>query len=125
MDRPGTHNPATLDTLPDVSWSVLPDIATAVARARTAQRAWSSVPLADREKACLALGRRILEKRDEICALLSAETGRDPVDSLFSEVVFQLTYARSAVAVARKALAPEKVRLSPLDWPGKRAVIEA
>lgn len=125
MDRPGMLNPATLDALPDVSWSVLPDVGAAVSRARAAQAAWAKVPLVDRERACLALGRRILEKRDEICALLSSETGRDPVDSLFSEVVFQLTYAKSAVKLARSALAPEKVSLSPIDWPGKRAVIEA
>jgi acyl-CoA reductase-like NAD-dependent aldehyde dehydrogenase len=124
-DRPGTLDPATVSPLPDVAWSDPTEVGAAVARARAAQAAWAGVPMAEREKACLALGRRILERRDEICALLSSETGRDPVDSLFSEVVFQLTYVKSAIQVARAALAPEKVRLSALDWPGKRAVIEA
>ena len=36
IDRPGTLNPATLDPLPDVSWSLEPDVASAVAKARAA-----------------------------------------------------------------------------------------
>lgn len=100
-------------------------MAAVVARARAAQPAWAATPLAEREKAALALGRRILEKRDEILAILTNETGRDPAESLLGEVAFAVSYSKGAVAVARAALAPEKIKLSPIDFPGKRAVVEA
>ncbi|MEQ1504552.1 MAG: aldehyde dehydrogenase family protein, partial [Myxococcota bacterium] len=125
MVRPGSVQPATLAPLSDVPWTSPTDVGAAVAAARRAQPGWAATPLAAREKAAVALGRLILERRDEILGILTDETGRDPAESLLGEVAFALSYAKGAVAVARRALAPEKVGLSPIDFPGKRAVIEA
>ncbi len=123
MTAPGTTNPATLEPLP--ARPAPSDVAAAVAAARAAQPAWAATPLAHREERCLALARRILERRDEVAELLRKETGRDPAESLFDEIVFVLTYVKGACAVARKELAPERVPLSMLDFPGKRATVEA
>ena len=123
--RPGSVHPSTLAPLADLPRTAPDDVPAAVARARAAQVAWAATPLATREAAAIALGRRILENRDAILAILGDETGRDPAESLLGEVAFALSYAKGAVTVARAALAPEKVKLSPIDFPGKRAVIEA
>ena len=56
---------------------------------------------------------------------MAMETGRAEAESLLNEVVTVLDYANGAIAVAKRALQSEKVSLSPLNFPGKRAVIEA
>lgn len=121
----GTTNPATGAPLDPVPYTDPADVATAVAHARAAQAAWAALPFAQRADRVREVGRRILERRDEICALLGQEMGRSATDSLFSEVVFAVSYTSGAVKVAKEALAPRTVRLSPLDFPGKSAVIEA
>ncbi|MEQ1572406.1 MAG: aldehyde dehydrogenase family protein, partial [Myxococcota bacterium] len=125
MVRPGSIHPASGAPLPDFAWSSPSAVAEIVARARAASVGWAATPAATREAAALALGRRILERREEALAVLQLETGRDPAESLLGEVAFALAYARGAVEVSRQALAPERVKLSPIDFPGKRAVIEA
>jgi acyl-CoA reductase-like NAD-dependent aldehyde dehydrogenase len=125
MTAPGTLNPATLEPLGPAPVTDPAAVAGIVAAARAAQRGWAETPLARREDACKALAKRILERRAEVCELLRLETGRDPAESLFDEVVFVVSYVAGAVAVARKELAPERVPLSMIDFPGKRAVVEA
>jgi len=125
MAQPGRLHPATLAPLSEVEWSSPSVMDDALAQAREAQRVWADVPLEDRCTRIVAVARRILENREEALRILEAETGRDPAESLLGEVAFVLSYARGAVQVAKRALAPERVRLSPLDHPGKRAVIEA
>lgn len=123
MSAPGTLNPATLEPLPPAPPAS--DVAAVVAGARAAQGAWAATSLPHREEKCKALARRILERRAEIAELLRLETGRDPAESLFDEIVFVASYVAGACAVARKELAPERVPLSMIDFPGKRAVVEA
>lgn len=125
MTPPGTRNPATLEPLGPPPTGAPGDVPGIVAAARAAQRGWAETPLARREEACRALARRILERRVEAAELLRAETGRDPAESLFDEIVFVASYVSGACAVARRALAPERVPLSMIDFPGKRAVVEA
>jgi acyl-CoA reductase-like NAD-dependent aldehyde dehydrogenase len=125
MTAPGTLNPATLVSIGLPPLTAPRDVPAAVAAARAAQVAWAETPLARRETACLALATRILERRDEVAELLRLETGRDPAESLFDEIVFVLSYVKGACAVARKELAPERVPLSAIDFPGKRAMVEA
>jgi acyl-CoA reductase-like NAD-dependent aldehyde dehydrogenase len=122
---PGARNPATGAQLSPVTFSTQADVKEAVHRAREAQPAWGALPLAQREEKAMLLARRILERRDEIKAILSSETGRDPTECLVSEVMTALSFAKAAVRAARQALQPDKVRLSPLEFPGKKIVVEA
>lgn len=100
-------------------------IGQAVARARAAQPGWAALRLDARARALRALARAVVERRDEAAAALGADLGRSAPDSLLSEVVTLPSYVQGAIAVARRALAPERVRLSPIDFPGKRVVVEA
>lgn len=125
MTAPGTVNPATLEPLGPPPTGAPGDVPRIVAAARAAQRGWADTPLPRREEACRALAKRILERRTEVAELLRLETGRDPAESLFDEIVFVASYVSGAIAVARQALAPERVPLSMIDFPGKRAVVEA
>lgn len=101
------------------------DVAKAVAAARQAQPAWAARPLDERIQVVVGVARRMLETREEGIRLLGDEMGRSAIDSLMSEIASMVEFARGAGRAARKALAPERVSLSRLDFPGKRAVIEA
>jgi acyl-CoA reductase-like NAD-dependent aldehyde dehydrogenase len=97
----------------------------AVAAARRAQPGWAALGFEGRATVLKKLARTVVERRAEAAAALGADLHRAEADSLLSEVVTLPSYVSGAVAVARKALEPERVRLSPIDFPGKRVVIEA
>ncbi|MCO4745979.1 MAG: aldehyde dehydrogenase family protein [Proteobacteria bacterium] len=122
--RPGSVNPATGEALDDVPWNEPSEVAAVIERARSAQRGWAATPLAERSRRVLDLGRRIAEQRHEVLALLDIEMGRASADSLISEVATIVDYTKGAVAVASQALSPERVSLSALTFPGKKAVVE-
>lgn len=122
--RPGSIHPATGEALDHVPWNEPSEVAAVVERARAAQRGWAATPLPERSRRVLSLGRRIAERRDEVLVILGQEMGRASADSLMSEVATIVDYTKGAVTVANQALAPEKVALSPLTFPGKKAVVE-
>ena len=96
-----------------------------VERARAAQAKWAALSLKERGAKLVDLAKRILERRGEVASILAQETGRDEAENLLNEVVFVLDYAKGAVSTAKAALAPEKVWLNPLNFPGKKVVVEA
>jgi acyl-CoA reductase-like NAD-dependent aldehyde dehydrogenase len=100
------------------------EVRAAVEAARAAQPIWGALPLSERRRATLALARRILEKRAEGATVLAEEMGRNAMDSLLSEIVGVVEFAKAAGRAADRALAPERIRLSPLDYPKKRLVVE-
>ena len=125
LPPPGTVSPADGRALDPVPWHAAGDVAGVIAAARKAQLAWASTSLKERGQALIALARRILSNRAEVAAILADETGRDEAENLLNEVVFVLDYAKAAVSTGKAALAPEKVWLNPINFPGKRVVVEA
>lgn len=125
LPAPGTVSPADGSPLEPIEWTDPGQIAAVVDRARAAQVAWAALPLKERGNKLVALAKRILERRDEVASILAQETGRDEAENLLNEVVFVLDYAKGAVSTAKSALAPEKVWLNPINFPGKRVVVEA
>ncbi len=121
---PGTVSPATLARLEPVADAPPQALAAVVAAARAAQAGWAEASLDARVAKLSQLAREILRRRDDVARIMSLETGRTPVECLMSEVVSVGEYAKGAACVAREALAPHTVRLSPLDYPGKRGKIE-
>ena len=81
--------------------------------------------LSNRAKALHEVVQTILSNHKEVIALMSKETGRSETECLMSEVVGLKDYLNGAVSAAKKALADEPIKLSALDYPGKKAVIEA
>lgn len=123
--EPASRRPDTGESLPPIPWSDAPGVRSAIAAARAAQPAWAATPLDRRQALALDIGRAILERRAEITAILSSETGRSETECLISEVASTVDFIRGANRVAAAALAPERIKLSVLDFPGKKAVIEA
>ena len=121
---PGTHSPADGTQLPRVDPTSLDELADRVARARHAQTRWAQRSLDERVATLERAVRRMLDRADEITDILSAETGKSRTDALMSEVVGLGPYFPAAVKEARVALAPVKVRLSPLDYPKKSIVTD-
>jgi acyl-CoA reductase-like NAD-dependent aldehyde dehydrogenase len=95
-----------------------------VRRARLAQTTWAATPFRRRQQALVALAKAIVRNRSEVLVHLEHETGRSATDSLLSEIVGVVDYAKGATRVVKTALEPEWVRLSPLVYPNKRAVVE-
>lgn len=88
------------------------DIAAALQRARSAQRAWRHVPLAER---CIAVGaavERFVRDKDEIAEAITRQMGR-PLRYTPGEVAGFEERARHMIAIAPQALAP-------LDLPPKQ-----
>lgn len=123
--RPGTLCPADLRPLPEVKSSTREEVAAAVKAARAAQPAWAALPQSAREKAVRGFAAKLLERREEGMQVMADETGRDPVECLMSDLVSAGAFAEAAIRASRKALAKEPIALSALDYPGKRAYIEA
>ncbi|MCG3174163.1 MAG: NAD/NADP-dependent betaine aldehyde dehydrogenase [Myxococcota bacterium] len=111
--------------LPEVRATPLEGLTAQITASRQAAAGWASAPLDQRASQVTAMAEAILRRREEIAAIIHEETGRGPVQSQMAEVIFVLEYARDAVKVARKALAPEKLPLSRLNFPGKSGVTEA
>lgn len=102
------------------------EIARSVARARSAQPGWSALGFDWRSQMCRRFAHHVLERRAEVIDLLVQETGRSPTECLMADgIAVIVDYAKAAIRAARRALAPERVRLSPIDWPGKKIVVEA
>ena len=122
---PGALCPADFHPLAPVTDSSPAEVAAAVRAARSAQPAWAALPASERERRVLLICRRLLEQRAPGVRVLSEETGRGETECLMSELVGALEIGKAAVRVSRNALAREKATLSRLDYPGKRAYIEA
>lgn len=124
LAAPGSLNPATRSALEPVKASTPAEVRAAVAAARAAQPAWATLPFTERAAAARRLGQLVLAKADEAAKVMSQETGRSEVECQASELTSLAPYIETAVAVAKGALKPTKVRLSPLDFPGKKGVTE-
>ncbi|MCA0294201.1 MAG: aldehyde dehydrogenase family protein [Actinobacteria bacterium] len=88
----------------DTVYGVLPaatpsDVASAAARARSAQQSWAQVPVAGRAAVLSRFARLVLAHRDRILDTIQAETGKARI-SAFEEV---LDAARAARVFARQA----------------------
>lgn len=122
---PGTVRPADLSPLEPVAATPLAEIPAIVGRARAAQPGWAALSLDQRAERIQALARTILEKHAEVARIIADEMGRTVLEAIGDEVMSVAEFAKGAVGVARQALKPVKVPISKLDYPGKRAVIEA
>jgi acyl-CoA reductase-like NAD-dependent aldehyde dehydrogenase len=125
MTAPGSINPADRRALEPVKSSTVDDVRAAVATARTAQRNWAALPLSARADAIHTLGQAVLAKADEVAKVMSSETGRSVLECKASELTSLAPYVDTAIAIAKQVLKPSKVRLSALDFPGKKGVTEA
>jgi acyl-CoA reductase-like NAD-dependent aldehyde dehydrogenase len=95
-----------------------------VERARNAQRGWAERSFVARVDALLRAARAILEARHEVLALMRDEVGKLEVDALMSEVLGPVDQVRSWASVIGPELERRRVRLSPIQFPHKKAWVE-
>ncbi len=99
------YNPATkatIATVPDASREQLDD---AVAAARDAFATWSTTPLAERQAAVAAIGKKISDNAEELMALLTREQGKPRAGAEW-EI---LGSAAWCAEIARQSLPDEQV----------------
>lgn len=122
---PAGVNPADGTPLSEITWNTVDQVPAIIAEARAGGQVWATKTLAERADVLRAIGRDILERRMEIAEIMAAETGRGAVECIGSEIVFLKDNIESAIRVANGALAPQKVKLGALDFPGKKITVEA
>ena len=114
------RNPATLEQIAELTVASPADVAHAVAQARKAQAVWQSTSFAERAKLLYGLRDLLLDERDKLADVLTAETGRPRAEAYGVE----LFYLCDAIGVwakrSAKYLRPAKIRPHfPLMWPKK------
>ncbi|OIP41699.1 MAG: hypothetical protein AUK47_05935 [Deltaproteobacteria bacterium CG2_30_63_29] len=119
----GCTNPADGSPLQPVEPSSVEDVASVVQRARSVQLAWSRLSLDERGERLEALVSTMVTRRAEIIEVMVSESGRGETECLF-EVVPVPSFVKGVIKSARKALKPERIRLSMLEHPGKKVVVE-
>ncbi|RMF17189.1 MAG: aldehyde dehydrogenase family protein [Candidatus Dadabacteria bacterium] len=100
------------------------DVPALFERARQAQRQWQKRSVAARARALKPLARGIADAADELVELLREEIGRHPAESWFAEIVPNIDLIHWWVRQGRKHLEPQRVKLNPINFPGKKAWIE-
>jgi acyl-CoA reductase-like NAD-dependent aldehyde dehydrogenase len=95
----------------------------AVAACRVAAHAWRARPLRDRRDAIAALRATFLAGADEAVALLAAECGRPAAEAWTAEITANDGLFRWWLDHIDDLMAPERLALSPIEYPGKRAVL--
>ena len=121
---PSVQNPADSSPLDPVDPSSNEQVLAAVRAARTAQPAWAAQPLADRAEALRSLGGLLLASRKTGLELMSSETGRGKTECAMSELVGVVDFIEGVIRAGNKALAPERIAISKINYPGKRCTVE-
>jgi acyl-CoA reductase-like NAD-dependent aldehyde dehydrogenase len=103
--------PATGRPLPVVPVMTPVEVRAAIRRARAAQPAWAALSFRERRRRLLALNRLILQREDELCGIISRETGKPPVEALLLEVIPAADIAFYYARRARKVLRDQGIRL--------------
>jgi len=115
-----SRNPATgelLGTVPEMDEHQVHD---AVKRARGAAGDWAALPVDRRVDHLLDVRDLMLDRVDDLVALVCAETGKTRLEALFSEIMVTAETIAHYAKRAPKVLAPERV--SPGLFRTKRAV---
>ncbi|WP_067720344.1 aldehyde dehydrogenase family protein [Nocardia yamanashiensis] len=101
-------NPATGEAIATYKIDDEDAVRAAVAKARTAAATWGALTYAERKKHLLRWGAKLVEKSDELSALIHAENGK-PLDDAFLELMLALEHIKWAASNAEKVLKPKKV----------------
>jgi len=122
--RLSSINPLTLDVIETVDVTSASDLPEAFARARSAQKLWSALPVKERVSRLAPLLGRIVDRSDALTKVIHAEHGKSVTEATFSEVLGAAEVVRVHLKRAPQWLAAQKVPLDPLSYPGKKARVE-
>jgi acyl-CoA reductase-like NAD-dependent aldehyde dehydrogenase len=119
-----SRNPADGSELGRIPVSTPEQVREAVARARKAAAGWGARSFKERGAMLAQVRDRLLARADTVAALLHKENGKPQLEAYFAEVIPNLDLFDFHVANDERLIAPEPVKLSPLNYPGKSGVIE-
>src|ERR687888_871270 len=116
-------NPATLEVVGSVRATDPAELEEIVARAREAQARWAEASLDERRRLVLDVARVLLDRMDEIAALVTAETGKPLVESYTAELLVSIQNARWVAANAPRVLRVERAPFRQLYLKHKRGYL--
>ncbi|MDB4965817.1 MAG: Aldehyde dehydrogenase [Myxococcales bacterium] len=106
-----SRNPLTGAVLGELRESTAVEIRDAVSRARGAQGAWGKLSVKERCSRVARFRDAVVARAEELCDLISAETGKTPAEALSMEVMVIADLATYFIKRAPKILAPESISL--------------
>ncbi len=115
------RNPANMQELGRVFLPSAEEIRCLVDRSRKAFQSWRLVDIGKRLELIETFGKILFESKDELSALITAETGKPRSEVLISEIFAVLEVCTWLKKNAARVLAPEKVELNPLFFAGKHS----
>ena len=118
-------SPVTGKPQPAVHISSAAEVKAAIDAARAAQKGWEAMGFEARAKALKRVGKAMLERRQEVLALLHDEAGKPPGELLMGEALGGLQFILDWIKVARPFLKEKKVPINPVAFPGKSAVVQS
>jgi acyl-CoA reductase-like NAD-dependent aldehyde dehydrogenase len=86
---------------------------------RIAQRSWAELPIATRAAHLLQVRRRLVERAEELSAVVQRETKKSAADAWFADVVPNLDLFTWWAGPGAKVITRERSRLSALRYPAK------
>lgn len=121
-DRP-IRNPATGEIVAREKRVSPLELQRLVAAARAAQPAWAALPLRRRGAVVRRAAALLASRAEELAALVCAVTGKPRVDALATDVVPAALACRCYPRLARRALAPRRIRPGTVLFANKRSVL--
>ncbi|MFI5312167.1 MAG: aldehyde dehydrogenase family protein [Gemmatimonadales bacterium] len=118
-----SRDPATGEVWKQYATASAVDVAAAVARARSAQRAWAGEPLAVRVRVLRRFHDTLYDRRREVAESLTRENGKPAGEALAAEVSIALDFARYYAEKAPGFLRAPWVRAGTLAMMRKRVRI--
>jgi len=107
-------NPATLEPVGDVQESELEAIGPMLQEARAAQAEWASWPLSRRRDALVEVQRKLIERWEELAAVISRETGKPRAEAVNTDILAAVVSVDYSARSMSKLFAPQKVRFENL-----------
>src|SRR5215469_832883 len=102
-------NPATGETLGELTCASEPEVREAVVRARSAQPEWRELGIRNRVTVLRKFQQVLCEKKSEVAQLISREVGKPYAEALSTEVIVVLDSARFYIDNAHRLLGDEPV----------------
>lgn len=114
-------NPATLETVGAVAVAAPADVERAVQRAEAAQEQWAAAPFRERRRVLNGVADALVDRIDELAAVVVAETGRPLVEAYTIDLLLAIEQVRWLAREAERVLVPERLRLGTAYLLHKRA----
>jgi acyl-CoA reductase-like NAD-dependent aldehyde dehydrogenase len=116
-------NPATLEVVGTVPVATAEDVAACTEHAAAVQERWRGEAPERRRELLVRLARALLDRRDDVAATITAETGKPLVEAYATEILLAVEQLVWLAREAHRVLAPERLRIGVPYLAHKRAYV--